>query len=485
MQQEEIEELSASCVKLQHENAWSNIRKVLLDRMVGMSSAHEAITATLHSVQQCLLQPSCALVPIIILAQQASFLPDNTPAHISQNFTRIASALYKYIAMNCNTDGNSSSGNGGSDPMCPCFAQVEYAFKDLIIVSSKATHLLCLQGRPQEAIRPLMRLVRCISHFHPYTLTPQHSNLLQLLTASSSYTIASKFLQSIEISQINTDTLPISTVDYLTFFYLCGLVHINTKNYDAALDSLLTVLTTPAEICSTVMLQALKQAKLVSLISTGSPLKLPKYTSMVMKNLAKAPSPLYDKIDSCYSQRDCPALAAAINTNAATDSLRMDSTYGLAQHCLVACYDTKLSELTNTYMTLSMKDIAAACIASSSDTVHPVPSPSDTHSVEQALLRLIKCGGIQAKIDQQGCMAHFYDPNDSADKSCSDSSNVQNFTSDMDRFIEETINASNLLRDLRKNVMCTKEYVTRVNFGKTSLRGVGVDLPPDWDEEIL
>lgn len=63
------------------------------------------------------------------------------------------------------------------------------------------------------------------------------------------------------------------------FYCLLCLIlysHISAKDYESALEAFITCVTTPSNMLSQVIIQALKKAKLVSLLHNGEKFFLPK-----------------------------------------------------------------------------------------------------------------------------------------------------------------------------------------------------------------
>lgn len=386
-------------------------------------------------------QPDLVLLHVLRLGKQALSLMTIEDAAAS-GFVFISCKLFRVLGQ-----GVSSSGSGATPSVAQ---QVDFAATEISAISNKMVTLLCQVRCGQKAIRPLLSLLRLVGAEHPNLLTPMHTHLLQACIASSFYSVAADFLRSTVISEISVRTTPISTFDFLSFYYFAGLVFVGVKSFEEALDCFITCFTTPADVVSAVAVQALKHAKLVSLICRHAPLSLPRYTPQcVAKYSRQQPMAAYEAIVDAFQKRDLAAMAKAVLDNSAT--LVSDQLKGLAGQAVAALSDHKIRELTSTYLTLSISDISAHLAAPAAQL--------DPRAAELHLLRLIQGGEIRARIDQQQQMVHFVDSD--APLAADDESAVAALNAQLGRFVEQTLRSADTLRAIRKKVLVSKEYIAK------------------------
>ena len=120
-----------------------------------------------------------------------------------------------------------------------------------------------------------------------------------------------------------------------------------------ALEAFLVVITAPAEAVSNFTVEALKKAKLVSLIDEGAALLLPKYTSNIVTRFAKQDAGVYDSLSRCFSLHDASGLERAFSEGA--EVLARDGNTGLGKKAVFAYTKHSIRKLTETYITLSLR----------------------------------------------------------------------------------------------------------------------------------
>ena len=91
------------------------------------------------------------------------------------------------------------------------------------------------------------------------------------------YSYALSFVTSHNISEINPKQYPLSSVDFLRYFYYSGIIFIAFNRFREALECFDQVMCTPAQIVSAVAVESIKKATLVSLLEHGTAYKIPGY----------------------------------------------------------------------------------------------------------------------------------------------------------------------------------------------------------------
>jgi len=460
----------------QNRGCWNTLRRKLVDSKLAMIATPENVQAVCVIASEFYTIPGTLLVPAILLSQQVDAWPE-LPGPAVRVFVECACNLF----LNLHSSGNqaaaaqqssSSSSSAENHHLQSIMDQIEYANKDLSNVSRMLVDLLCQHNLAQLAIRPLMKAIKFISSQRPHVLTPMHAHLLTACVSAGHYSVAVTFLRnSPDIRSIDQTGMFLSSYDYLAYFYFAGMVYHGVRRYEDALESLVECITTPAEALSVIMVQALKQAKLISLICRQTPLSLPKYTSAVMLRASKQSLQPYDSIVKSFMDRDAASLGKTIADNYGL--LEKDLCCGLAQQVFDALSDHKIRELTRTYKTLSMTEIASKV-------------GLEKNSAEKEVLRLVGGGELRARIDQQQQVAAFLDEEEFLAifrKGGDDEQDLLRALGDqMPKFVDETMRCGAQLRSLRTQILSSREYLTKMlSRGNASgMAGTGAAAGGGW-----
>ena len=81
---------------------------------------------------------------------------------------------------------------------------------------------------------------------------------------------------STDVFEIEPKEFPISSYAYLRYFYYSSLICIGMQDFRLAIDHLNMVILTPASALSTVVVHAIKKAKIVDLIEFGTSYEIPR-----------------------------------------------------------------------------------------------------------------------------------------------------------------------------------------------------------------
>jgi COP9 signalosome complex subunit 3 len=93
------------------------------------------------------------------------------------------------------------------------------------------------------------------------------------------YSVALEFLSDTDIVEISPIKSPLTTQDFLRYFYYAGIVYTTLRKYKEALDSFDQVLSTPAHALSAIAVETFRKAMLVSLLAHGQPYTVPRSAS--------------------------------------------------------------------------------------------------------------------------------------------------------------------------------------------------------------
>lgn len=146
---------------------------------------------------------------------------------------------------------------------------IQYIYHFLIKIVKKMVKIVCRANQPRYIISVLIKAISIIQP-SSYCLTPIHTDILQLFIKGQMYDHAVAFIDNNPILEIDMNLCFISGLDYVRYFYYAGICYIGMKDYTVALDYLNQCISTPTEKMSAVILCAIKKAKLISLIESGT-----------------------------------------------------------------------------------------------------------------------------------------------------------------------------------------------------------------------
>lgn len=351
--------------------------------------------------------------------------------------------------------------------LCAEKAQVMVAQREVAFIIRAFVKLgTTITSNHLSLIRPLRRAVDLTSPSN-VCLTPSHAHLLQLCITGQMYGYAVEFIKSKELLEIQPRTNGLVTLDYLKYFYYSGICFIAVKDWSAALESLLMAITTPTNGgVSAVVGCALKKAKLVQLIQTGKSLDLPKHTATaVTRHSTSTGMQLYESIVKLYEEDDLQGLQTCINGEKALSILNNDSNHGLAEQVIDSLLKLRIKQLTKTYCSLSLADIASR-VALTGESSMPVEGSANM-MVEKLITSMTFKGDINASIDQCAGIVRFESVARRSEGCSSDQKQFMDIMT-LQRSIAETVEISDLLRQRQNEVLTSTHYVMKTSSGSNT-----------------
>lgn len=306
-------------------------------------------------------------------------------------------------------------------------------------VSRKFTELLVDVRQPMRGIIPLRAALAALSS-EPKQLTPIHTDFVQLCLLAKCYRTALPILDE-ELYEVSTETTGLLPKDLLCYYYYGGRVYVGMKQYKKALEFFKLVFTAPALVLSAIMVEAYKKFVLVSLIVHGQVAAIPKYTSSVVHRHIKNATAPYQELANAYSTHSTEDVQKCIATCAET--FQKDGNFGLAKQCLRALNNANIKRHTQTYLTLSLHDIADST------------KLGTVAEVETTLLRMIEENEIFANINQKDGMVAFQEDQEHY--------NTNRMMAYMDTQIDRTIMLEKKLKNLDELISLTPAYVQRTS----------------------
>lgn len=232
---------------------------------------------------------------------------------------------------------------------------------------------------------------------HRCQLTPIHYDLCLLCLDSKCLNPALNFLDidHTDIKKIDDKDEDVKNV--LHYYYYGGLIYAAVKNFERASYFFEIVLTIPANVISPIMQETYKKQIILTLLLNGKLPEnmLPKYTAACVSKYKKQLGTNYMKLASEYASLSHEKVSRVVNNLAAV--FQRDENMGLIKQCLTQVHKRNIQRLTETFLTLPIRDVAEHVGLSSEK------------EAETYILNMIDEGEIFARIDQKNGMVVFED----------------------------------------------------------------------------
>ncbi|KAG0242924.1 COP9 signalosome complex subunit 3 [Actinomortierella wolfii] len=251
------------------------------------------------------------------------------------------------------------------------------------------------------AIRPLATFVQRLQT-SPGQLTMLHPLLAKISLSAQSFHDIKPILDN-DISDVAPQATLIDYRDVLLYHYYGGMIYTYLKQFDRAVHFYKIVVSAPAEVASAIQVEAYKKFVLTSLLQYGKVKNLPRYISAPVLRAIKSLCAPYNDFAGAY-EKSITVLRAEAERN--RSFFVRDRNYGLVKQCMEALYKRNIQDLTRTYLTLSLKDIAEQIGLGSDDKA--------IHQVEGIMIRMIESGAVFATISHEhrgGMVSFLDDPN--------------------------------------------------------------------------
>ncbi|KAL3526160.1 hypothetical protein ACH5RR_014532 [Cinchona calisaya] len=365
---------------------------------------------------------------------------DSPPASLlSQLDPSVHSLGYLYILEVC-TSGPISKEQSGEVALLiarfieACKAdQICLAPDKFISVCKRFKDQVLLVEAPIRGVAPMLTAVRKLQTSSEQ-LTALHSDFLLLCLLAKCYKTGLSVLEDYiyEVDQPR---------DFFLYCYYGGMICIGQKQFHKALELLHNVVTAPMSAVNAIAVEAYKKYILVSLIHFGQfSTSFPKYTSSVaQRNLKNFSQPYLDLANS-YSTGKISELESCVQTN--KEKFETDYNLGLVKQVVSSMYKRNIQRLTQTYLTLSLQDIANTVQLKSSK------------EAEMHVLQMIQDGEIYATINQKDGMVRFFEDPEQY-KSCQ-------MIEHIDSSIQRVMVLSKKLSTMEEQMSCDPLYLSKV-----------------------
>ncbi|XWS40614.1 hypothetical protein CRYUN_Cryun17cG0010900 [Craigia yunnanensis] len=256
------------------------------------------------------------------------------------------------------------------------FTSVCKRFKDQVL----------LLEEPLRGVAPLLTAIKKLQSSTEH-LTTLHPEFLLLCLLAKCYKTGLSVLEEdiFEVDQLR---------DLFLYCYYGGMICIGQKRFRKALELLHNVVTAPMSTVNAIAVEAYKKYILVSLIYNGQfSTSLPKYASSVAQRNLKNLCLPYIELANSYSNEKIADLETYVQAN--KEKFECDNNLGLVKQVVSSMYKQNIQRLTQTYLTLSLQDIA---------NIVQLNSPKEA---EMHVLQMIQDGEIYAMINQKDGMVRF------------------------------------------------------------------------------
>ncbi|KAL1531575.1 COP9 signalosome complex subunit 3 [Salvia divinorum] len=264
--------------------------------------------------------------------------------------------------------------------------QIRLAPEKFISICKRLKEQVVLLEDPMRGVAPLLTSIRKLQS-STEQLTTLHPDFLLLCLMSKCYKTGLSVLED-DVFEVDQPR------DLFLYCYYGGMICIGQKKFRKALELLHNVVTAPMPIISAIAVEAFKKYILVSLIHLGQfATSFPKYTSSAAQRNLKNFSQSYLDLVNSYSTGKVSDVENYVQNN--KDKFESDNNLGLVKQVVSSMYKRNIQRLTQTYLTLSLQDIANTVQLNSAK------------EAEMHVLQMIQEGDIYATINQKDGMVRF------------------------------------------------------------------------------
>jgi len=317
--------------------------------------------------------------------------------------------------------------------------QLRLGAKKIYKICKQFKESLMLTESYITGVLPLQRAIEKLRGPKKFLMTSVHSIYLMICLKARCYRQALKVL-NIPVYEVDPKSDGMRPVDFLSFQYYAGNVYCAMKKFDKALESYQMALSTPSQALSAIQIESFKKYILVCLLVHGELVRLPDQivSNIVLRNVENLAAP-YMELSRNY-KKGVPTLQVVINEN--QEKFKKDKNYGLVNQVVVSKVRRNIQRLTNTYVVLSLKDIAESA-----------DLDGGAAEADQHVRNMIADGHINARINERDGMLKFLESGEDFATTI--------MLKKMDSKIKEVMILSKMLSDLNKEILLNPRYVVK------------------------
>ncbi|XXG45056.1 hypothetical protein AAC387_Pa02g0242 [Persea americana] len=309
--------------------------------------------------------------------------------------------------------------------------QIRLAPEKFVSVCRRLKDQVMLLQVPIQGIAPMRTAIRKLQPSTEY-LTALHPEFLLLCLLAKCYKAGLSVLEE-DIFEADQPK------DFFLYYYYGGMINIGHKRFHKALEFLHNAVTAPMSVLNSIAVEAYKKYILVSLIHNGQVPSFPKYTSSVAQRNLKSYTQPYIDLANGYTTGKISEIESCLETN--MEKFKSDNNLGLVKQVFSSLYKRNIQRLTQTYLTLSLQDIA--------NTVQL----QNSKQAEMHVLQMIQDGEIFATINQKDGMVSFHEDPEQY-KTCE-------MIEHIDASIQRIMTLSKKLSAIDENISCDPTYLAK------------------------
>lgn len=286
----------------------------------------------------------------------------------------------------------------------------------------------------------------------PDELVALHADFLALCLHAKCYRVASQWIS--EHRRFHVDVASgLHATDVHLVYYYSALVLVGRKEFRAALQKCRLALTVPAPSPGPFFAAAINTYKmyiLLHLLVAGTSPPPPKFTSYQSGSLRKAVS-LYEELAVAYEVMDMAQLQQIIESNRCV--FEKQGNLGIVKQLVESLFQKLISRLSNSYVTMTLKDVASKVGLSSEDNVHDV------------MVQMVDAKRLNASIDERENIVQLMDNDVLDEEQLSEEVSAIGMTQCLDIMTR--------IQRFREIMNADPEYIKRDMRDQGSRKGVG------------
>jgi len=272
-----------------------------------------------------------------------------------------------------------------------------------------------------------------------YLLTSIHHIFLLVCLKAHCYRQALDILKA-PVYEIDPKNDGMKPIDYLSFQFYAGNIYCGVKQFDKAIERYQMALTMPSNVISQIQIESYKRYILCCLLVHGNVVPLPQgTTSHVVHRCVDKMVVAYTELASAF-KKDVSAVRRVVAEQ--NEIFLNDKNYGLVNQVLVALIKRNIKRLTNTYVILSLREIAETAELS-----------GGAEEAEKHVRNMITEGSINARINQRDGMLKFLEDKEDYASTL--------MLMKLDTKIQQVISLSEKLSLVNKDILLNPLYIQK------------------------
>eukprot|EP00457_Paulinella_chromatophora_P005227 gb/GEZN01005241.1/.p1 GENE.gb/GEZN01005241.1/~~gb/GEZN01005241.1/.p1 ORF type:complete len:454 (+),score=64.25 gb/GEZN01005241.1/:33-1364(+) len=316
---------------------------------------------------------------------------------------------------------------------------------------------------PIRFVVPLQSAISKLQGQKHSLLTPVHADFCQVALRAKLYSVAAPYLQAQPLFEVDKSQ-GFTALHFLEFNYYAAMLYIGVKEFESALEHLQMTLSIDTQAVSAIQVAAFKKFVLCSLLVHGEVVDVITQRSESNSNyVQRVCRPLcvpYMQLSRAWKQ-GASEIDAQLTQH--EEVLVKDKNLGLAKQLSRTLVRRNIQRLTNTYVTLSLEDIAQHA---------NLETPAQAESY---LLSMIEEGTLAAKIDQKRGMIKFLETGESYDTSAM----VTKLASKISQLQE----LSGAIREMSDIIDISPAYLSKTMPDDSEKTGGAPAVPASYAEE--